>query len=86
MPCLFCRHGDILFMSLENRANCARNISLVDSSALTDISDPQLKSDNVSNVLTKLSSLPIGAVIEHEVDIHLEKMDGKIYRQRNQQL
>lgn len=79
-PCkLFLRHGDMLYMVLEERINTgsAADGNTPDAAAISSVAV------GVSNLSAASSS---DVCVEDEVDQILGKQDGKIYRSRNDQL
>ncbi|KAK7507678.1 hypothetical protein BaRGS_00001613 [Batillaria attramentaria] len=76
------KHGDMLYMVLEDRANS------VAAAAATDWPEapPQAASASTMSSPVGGSATNPGVVVEDEVDQILLKQDGKIYRTRNEQL
>ncbi|KAK7111135.1 nuclear protein localization protein 4 homolog [Littorina saxatilis] len=83
------KHGDMLYMTLEERANSAASMGGEGSEAAsftlpppaTDPSKPSASPSGGSQVITTANG-----VQEDEVDVLMTKQDGKIYRDRNEQL
>lgn len=75
------RHGDMLYMTLEERASSAASIGSEGAEAASFSLPP-----NGSSASNSSPSGFTSEFREDEVDTLLAKQDGKIYRDRNEQL
>ena len=78
MKLVLSRHGDMLYMTLEERAGSAASMESEGAEAAASFSA-------APSVNTASGSTGNG-FREDEVDVLLSKQDGKIYRDRNEQL
>ena len=79
--CPLPRHGDMLYMTLEERASSAASMGSEGAEAASFSLPP-----NGSSASSSSTSGATSECKEDEVDTILAKQDGKIYRDRNEQL
>ncbi|XP_078317027.1 nuclear protein localization protein 4 homolog [Crassostrea virginica] len=78
------KHGDMLFLLSSDRKQSNASLDSMNSASGTSNITGDLGSVSISG--SSMSSASSQSVVEDEVDQILYKEDGKIYRQRNEQL
>lgn len=81
---MYFRHGDMLFLLSSDRKQSNASLDSMNSASGTSSITGDLGSVSISG--SSMSSASSQSVVEDEVDQILYKEDGKIYRQRNEQL
>lgn len=81
---MYFRHGDMLFLLSSDRKQSNASLDSMNSASGTSNITGDLGSVSISG--SSMSSASSQSVVEDEVDQILYKEDGKIYRQRNEQL
>ena len=87
------RHGDMLYMKTDVRDAEMASMSAAGMDGATEMMQaasltlPQVSSTPTPAHVTDPSTNPAaGDVKEDDVDVQMSKMDGKIYRDRNEQM